>query len=841
MNPHTLNLDLDRSLPPRATVEHWQATPLRLVGTLDAGADLDWADDLVAELVESQTDNTVLASSAGDPTDGGGDGPYTIEFTAAQMNQSIRDGQKSRLLWLQITAREDGGRSEVLYAAALKLHRTAYSGTVPAPPGVALYAINTFTVLAASGEDDITADGPDSTLTMAAGSGISISNNAGTKTVTLSATNVSAVDNRVLRGDGTTAAQGSGWTINDSDEASVSTGANKTALTITLTAATGTAIKLVTTDETTYPMVFETPNGTTSVIASDSLQGDSFLVLPFETGRLIVDSELAAAEATAKDRVELLCVQNVDLDTELDALINGLTGNGTTEPIFSTLDHSGSGAYVRNASCWAAGVDMTALVVWNSSHAGQLGGIAVTPRHVLFAAHSRPANGASVRFVTASNAVVERTVSTWLDCASADFSLGLLNSDLPATIVPIRILPRKWALNVRNSFAAGLPVFYTDQEKKALVADLTQLSYFGFNITTPADATRASFYETVVSGDSGNPVCFIHNSELVLIGVFTSSTSGDHVGYEYRSEIGAAIDTLGANGHRIQEADWVEDVEAEAEWTAADAPMLTAQTGSRRIKQVTASAARTALGAGSTGGAVFTADDGFIARRALCTCSAGLPVFLSATANITGSGGSAGTTTGNYFPYVYAPAATASKSRAGSSTEVVGSPFGGSGFHFTGTATARFDLSWRFEFVASVCLSAHADSRVSMHLQCTSNPTTLDRPAIEGISLLWRGGASEGTVEIYTHDGTTGSSSSTAAVAIGDQAASRWALEWEPGVAVRLYRNGTLLCTKTTNLPSGASATASSQGLYMLCENTVNGVTHVTALWLYGGNIIYFN
>lgn len=138
MDPVTRAITLDRSLPPRPMLEHWQATPLTLTGTMDDGEDLDWADTLTGELLVSQEDNTSLAAVT--VTIGDGEGPYDFEFTAAQMNQSIPSGRKKKTFWLQITATVTSGRREVLYAAGLTLHRTAYSGEIPDPPEVALYA-----------------------------------------------------------------------------------------------------------------------------------------------------------------------------------------------------------------------------------------------------------------------------------------------------------------------------------------------------------------------------------------------------------------------------------------------------------------------------------------------------------------------------------------------------------------------------------------------------------------------------------------------------------------------------------------------------------------------------
>jgi hypothetical protein len=67
-----------------------------------------------------------------------------------------------------------------------------------------------------------------------------------------------------------------------------------------------------------------------------------------------------------------------------------------------------------------------------------------------------------------------------------------------------------------------------DQEEKALIVDFithrTSTTTAIFGIPTLPD--RATFHESKISGDSGNPAFFIVNGELVLVTVWTSGGAG---------------------------------------------------------------------------------------------------------------------------------------------------------------------------------------------------------------------------------------------------------------------------------------------------------------------------
>ncbi|MGE9267636.1 MAG: Ig-like domain-containing protein [Verrucomicrobiales bacterium] len=239
-----------------------------------------------------------------------------------------------------------------------------------------------------------------------------------------------------------------------------------------------------------------------------------------------------------------------ELDDALDA-----TDPATDIRLYSAQDHA-TPAYTRNASNWAtaAGIDLTSVSPWNSTGGNKRAGVAITPRHIVFAKHYQIGTGATVRFITADNTVVERTLTAKESLADTDLTIGLLDSDLPATITPCKVLPADW----EDYFPTGLehlPALCLDQEEKALVTDC---GYTNGNLVmrVPTDATRLSYYEPKITGDSGNPAFLLLGGEAVLLTTwwFGGAGSGPFLP-SYRTEIEAAITSLGANGHSLSDAD----------------------------------------------------------------------------------------------------------------------------------------------------------------------------------------------------------------------------------------------------------------------------------------------
>lgn len=241
-----------------------------------------------------------------------------------------------------------------------------------------------------------------------------------------------------------------------------------------------------------------------------------------------------------------------------DEAITTRLSNITTsdfKDIYTTQNHNLS-SYVRNLSCWCYDLaqQMTCISPWNNAVGDPGGtrgaGVLITPRHVYMAAHYPLLSGTVIRFVTQDNQVVDRTILATLTHPQfngqwPDITLGLLDSDVPATITPVQTLSTDFTnyLQRNNRFYTGtyyypIPytgVLYTDQEEKALVADYAETNTVFDTFTAPTNTIKLSAYEPVIVGDSGNPVFLIINNKLALVTVWTGISDPYIFGTNYEN------------------------------------------------------------------------------------------------------------------------------------------------------------------------------------------------------------------------------------------------------------------------------------------------------------------
>ncbi len=133
---------------------------------------------------------------------------------------------------------------------------------------------------------------------------------------------------------------------------------------------------------------------------------------------------------------------------------------------------------------------------------------AITPRHVVMAKHFQTKT--KISFLQADGTIVDRIILRRMNASpflgsGTDTVLGLLDEDLPSQITPAKI-PEDISPYLPTSTDYVVPCLSLDRENKANISSLVvaadRLAYF----RTPTDATQAGFAETLVGGDSGNPV-----------------------------------------------------------------------------------------------------------------------------------------------------------------------------------------------------------------------------------------------------------------------------------------------------------------------------------------------
>ncbi len=132
----TLQLAASRTAVAGAALTHYRANPLALTVTLDATRPtLTGRESLVVELRRSVTDTTTALARTEtlNPT---GAGPFTLDLTGAQLNQSLGGAEKLGF-WLVVYTLDDAGETlDVLNTSPLTLREHGASLTAAAPPNV---------------------------------------------------------------------------------------------------------------------------------------------------------------------------------------------------------------------------------------------------------------------------------------------------------------------------------------------------------------------------------------------------------------------------------------------------------------------------------------------------------------------------------------------------------------------------------------------------------------------------------------------------------------------------------------------------------------------------------
>ncbi|XP_033753723.1 uncharacterized protein LOC117337050 [Pecten maximus] len=243
----------------------------------------------------------------------------------------------------------------------------------------------------------------------------------------------------------------------------------------------------------------------------------------------------------------------------------GITANAS-KPIFSKQDHTHK-IYQRNPDCWAYDLDLTPISPWNSYGKTRKAGTLLSPRHAVWARHYSIRVNSTLRFVDRHNNVVDRTViktrALYTNTSAHqsflhghDMVVGLLDSDVPASISFAKVLPRNFTVLRPHMEMVRLPVFSTDFEEKALVADFSYMSGNMASLTEPiTTSTRHKYYERKIVGDSGNPSFFIIDNQLLFLFVFTYGGAGSGTSIQYNfDEINSIMAHLGG-GYQLTEID----------------------------------------------------------------------------------------------------------------------------------------------------------------------------------------------------------------------------------------------------------------------------------------------
>jgi len=258
--------------------------------------------------------------------------------------------------------------------------------------------------------------------------------------------------------------------------------------------------------------------------------------------------------------VDLVLSGTADVDSAIESLT--IRKIDPQSYLFSHTDHANK-VYVRNTNSWASSLDMTGIGVWNEVGGRARCPIAVTPNHIAMISHYdlwTYWTNKTVRFVTADNETIERTVVErsvaaqlpgqryWL--LGPDVTFYKLNAPLPSSITPLKVLPSnsyKWL----PGHLAGVPFVYRDKANCVYLMRGKYMSNYPNQIGGRGyqkDPTSGPYDEAyhpdnkLFNGDSGSPAVLFINDTPILV---TTMGSWDVSWAAMRPELDAAIGKIG--------------------------------------------------------------------------------------------------------------------------------------------------------------------------------------------------------------------------------------------------------------------------------------------------------
>ena len=200
---------------------------------------------------------------------------------------------------------------------------------------------------------------------------------------------------------------------------------------------------------------------------------------------------------------------------------------------------------------WPRRIDLSG-VSWSQKQAGT----AITPRHILLAAHYKIKNGTSITFHDRAGNVHSRKIVKTISFRNAqatlrsDVAISLLDSPLPPSIKTYRLLPPR---EDYPHTLPGTPVLVTDQTRHLFIHQIRRI--FGHSVSFQKNTNYPeNLYKGLIKGDSGNPSFILVGGEPVIIEAHTGGGPGAGPFYsspELFREIEKAVAELDSN-YRIK-------------------------------------------------------------------------------------------------------------------------------------------------------------------------------------------------------------------------------------------------------------------------------------------------
>jgi hypothetical protein len=220
-----------------------------------------------------------------------------------------------------------------------------------------------------------------------------------------------------------------------------------------------------------------------------------------------------------------------DSDQRFAALLEGATDNSIITNYATDRPSSWGKNFTRR-------LDFTG-VAWDDTRTAT----AVSPLHVVMAAHYQRPVGLAVVFHDRKGRPHRRTLVAVESIPMLDAAVGKLDSPLPSSVRPYRLLPP----SSHYEALVGCLAVVTDQQRRAFVHEVGLVTN-GAVFFRHTNRVEPMFGKVLIGGDSGHPSFLLVGGEMVLIGTHSAGGAGGDAFYSYPrlfSEVNEAMTKLG--------------------------------------------------------------------------------------------------------------------------------------------------------------------------------------------------------------------------------------------------------------------------------------------------------
>ncbi len=206
-------------------------------------------------------------------------------------------------------------------------------------------------------------------------------------------------------------------------------------------------------------------------------------------------------------------------------------------------------------------LDFSGVSPWNSGTGYNRAGTLITPRHIIYANHYNPSKGehpieigTKINFVDMNNSIVERTLVDSRKVYGTDIQVGLLNEDVPENIPFYPILDSGNLEKYLGNKSKDLFLIALNQDHDVIVREILQpINSVRISHKIPVSDQLNLFSKNLRVGDSGNPMFFSINGDLVLIAGHASKVAGPSYSF-YKKEIQDTINQM-SSGYTLKNFD----------------------------------------------------------------------------------------------------------------------------------------------------------------------------------------------------------------------------------------------------------------------------------------------